>query len=130
MRRLARRSLTSFWRNANRSLRELGVRTLTGRRVHERFEYELPVTVVHDGTEHETVSHNISLGGMYLLTDVQLKYGSQVKLRFRLPTLKEDTECEGVVRWVKDDGIGVQFASLRALEVWGLNQLFNKRRSG
>jgi uncharacterized protein (TIGR02266 family) len=103
---------------------------LTGRRVHERFEYELPVTVVHDGAEHETVSQNISLGGMYLLTDVQLKYGTKVKLRFRLPTLKEDTECEGVVQWVKDDGIGVQFASLRALEVWGLNQLFNKRRSG
>lgn len=103
---------------------------MEGRRVHERFEYELPVTVVHEGTEHQAVSQNISLGGMYLLTDAGLKYGTEVKLRFRLPALKEDTECAGVVRWTKDDGIGVQFSSLRALEVWGLNQLFNKRRSG
>jgi Tfp pilus assembly protein PilZ len=103
---------------------------LAGRRVHERFEYELPVTIVHGAAEYETVSQNLSLGGMYLVTEVRLKYGTEVKLRFRLPTLKEDTECAGVVRWTKDDGIGVQFSSLRALEVWGLNQLFNKKRSG
>lgn len=101
---------------------------MTGRRVHERFEYELPVTVVHEGAEHEAVTQNISLGGMYLVTRAGLKYGAQVKLRFRLPALKEPTECTGTVRWTKEDGIGVQFGSLRALEVWGLNQLMNQHQ--
>jgi c-di-GMP-binding flagellar brake protein YcgR len=100
---------------------------LPGRRVHERVEYELPVTVLHEGAEYTTVTQNISLGGMSLLTDAPLKYGAEVKLRFRLPALKEDTECSGTVRWVRSDGIGVQFGSLRALEVWGLNQLFHKQ---
>lgn len=99
---------------------------MTGRRVHERFEYELPVTIVHEGTEYRAVSENVSLGGMYLVTDAGLKYGSEVVLRFRLPSLKEDTECTGTVRWTKQDGLGVQFGSLRALEVWGLNQLINR----
>lgn len=100
---------------------------MTGRRVHERFEYELSVTVVHQGVEYQAVTQNVSLGGMYITTRAPLKYGAEVKLRFRLPTLKEDTECTGTVRWMKDDGIGVQFGSLRALEVWGLNQLLNQR---
>ncbi|MFW5876162.1 MAG: PilZ domain-containing protein [Myxococcota bacterium] len=100
---------------------------MTGRRVHERFEYELPVTIVHDGVEYEAVTQNISLGGMYLITTAPLKYGAEVTLRFRLPSLKERTECTGTIRWVKPDGLGVQFGSLRALEVWGLNQLLNQR---
>ena len=96
----------------------------TGRRVHERFEIELPLTILHDGREISAVSRNVSLGGMYVLTDEVVAYGSQVKVRFRLPALKEETEVPGTVRWKKDDGIGVQFGSLRALEVWALNQLF------
>lgn len=99
---------------------------MTGRRVHERFEYELPVTIVHEGTEYQAVTENISLGGMYLITSAPLKYGAEVSLRFRLPPLKDDTECTGTVRWTKPDGIGVQFGSLRAMEVWGLNQLLSK----
>ena len=67
---------------------------------------------------------NVSLGGMYLLSDVQMPYGTAVKVTFRLPALKEDTVCEGVVRWNKPDGFGVQFGSLRAIEVWGFHQLF------
>ena len=67
---------------------------------------------------------NISLGGLFLVTDNQIPYGTDVKVRFRLPSLKEDTEAVTIVRWNKPDGFGVQFGSLRALEVWGLNQLF------
>jgi hypothetical protein len=71
-----------------------------------------------------TQTLNVSLGGMYLLCDAQLPYGTEVSATFRLPALKTDTTCEGVIRWNKPDGFGVQFGSLRAIEVWGFHQLF------
>ena len=115
---------------------------MTGRRVHERYDCDLEVTL-HvesvDGTPDESAREaaaglvgtdvvmrtlNVSLGGMYLLTEAQIPYGAQVKVRFRLPALTEDTLCDGTIRWTKPDGVGVQFGSLRAIEVWALNQLF------
>ena len=98
----------------------------TGRRVHERYDRRLKVMVIHEGGELETVSKNISLGGMYLISETQLAYGTKVTIRFFLPALKEDVSLEAVVRWQKDDGMGVQFGSLRACEVWGFNQLFKE----
>jgi Tfp pilus assembly protein PilZ len=76
------------------------------------------------GRDVSAVTKNLSLGGMYILTDESIPFGAEVTLRFHLPALKEATECAATVRWVKADGVGVQFGSLRALEVWGLNQLF------
>ena len=38
--------------------------------------------------------------------------------------LKDDAEIAGTVRWIKDGAIGIQFGSLRAKEVWALNQMF------
>lgn len=61
---------------------------------------------------------------MYLLTDSPLAYGTRVKVQFPLPALRETAEIEATVRWGGDDGMGVQFGSLRAREVWALNQLF------
>ena len=101
-------------------------RELTTRRVHERFVCELPVTVLFEGTELSTIAANISLGGMYLVTEGRVPFNSPVKVRFRVPSLKQDATVDGTVRWVKSDGFGVQFARLRALEVWALNQFFKK----
>ncbi|MCB9593719.1 MAG: PilZ domain-containing protein [Sandaracinaceae bacterium] len=86
------------------------------------------MVVVHEGGELQTVSKNISLGGMYLITDQQLPYGTKVELRMYLPALKEDVLLAAVVRWQKDDGMGVQYGSLRAREVWGFNQLFKESK--
>ena len=96
----------------------------TGRRVHERYDRRLKVTVIHEDGELALISKNVSLGGMYLMSEEQLPYGTTVRLRLYLPALKEDALIEAVVRWQKPDGIGVQFGSLRAREVWALNQLF------
>jgi hypothetical protein len=63
---------------------------------------------------------------MFLVTDKSIPYGTEVTLRFRLPAMKEDANARATVRWNKPDGVGVQFGSLRAIEVWGLNQLFKR----
>ena len=96
---------------------------VTGRRIHERFECDLPVTLLHDG-EFEALATNISLGGVYLVTQAKIAYGTLVDVRFRVPAMKADATVAGTIRWVKPDGVGVQFGSLRALEVWALNQYF------
>ncbi|MBZ0120560.1 MAG: PilZ domain-containing protein [Sandaracinaceae bacterium] len=97
---------------------------MAGRRIHERYERRLKVIVSHPGGKLECVSRNISLGGILLATDSPLPYGTQVKLSMFLPALKEDAVIDGVVRWQRDEGMGVQFGSLRARDVWALNQLF------
>ena len=96
----------------------------TGRRVHERFERRLKVIVHHEGRQIETITRNISLGGMYLVSNESLPYGAKVELEIYLPALKEDVKLAAIVRWEKVDGMGVQFGSLRAREVWAFNQLF------
>lgn len=101
----------------------------SGRRVHERYDRALKVTIAHDDGEFEAVTQNISLGGMYVITEEVLAYGSKVKLSVFLPALKEDVQVEATVRWTKPDGMGVQFGSLRAREVWAFNQLFKESES-
>ncbi len=97
---------------------------MTGRRVHERYECDLPVTLTTEGGELSATASNISLGGMYIEPGSDLPYGTQGTLRFRLPALKEDAVVEVTVRWLTPHGIGVQFGSLRAIEVWALHQYF------
>ena len=97
---------------------------MTGRRIHERYEIQLPVVIFHADKQYQAVTQNMSLGGMYIATDAKIAYDARIQVQFRLPALKDDTVCTVTVRWKKPDGIAVQFGSLRALEVWGLNQLF------
>ena len=96
------------------------------RRVHERFERRLKVVVVHDAGRIECVTRNISLGGMLLVTSESLPFGTPVELEFHLPALEEDARLEATVRWNAEDAMGVQFGSMRARDVWGLNQLFKE----
>lgn len=95
-----------------------------GKRVHERYDRQLPVTLLLESGPVEAQTRNVSLGGIFIVTDATVVFGSTIKIRLRLPALHEDSEMDVVVRWKETVGIGVQFGSLRALEVWGLNQLF------
>lgn len=77
-----------------------------------------------DGLDIVATATNVSLGGMYVSTELEVAYGTPAKLTFRVPALKEDAIVDVVVRWVKPGGLGLQFGSLRAIEVWALNQYF------
>lgn len=95
-----------------------------GRRAHERHTCELPVVLTYAETELRGVSVNVSLGGMFIKLAESVPYGTEGKLRLSLPAMQESTEVPVTVRWSTPEGVGVQFGSLRALEVWALNQLF------
>ena len=79
--------------------------------------------MVHDGSRIECVTRNISLGGMYLVTESPLPYGSKVTLEIYLPALREEAKIEAIVRWEKPDGMGVQFGNLGAVETHTITEL-------
>lgn len=97
------------------------------RRLHERYDVELPVLIVHDGNEIPAASVNVSLGGMLIKTERRIAFGSNVIIRLELPALKEPTELTAVVRWDHDGQVGVQFSAMRAKDTWALNQLMKPR---
>jgi hypothetical protein len=97
---------------------------MTKRRLYDRHEISMPVVIECGSVEANGLTRNIGLGGMFIFTDLDASYGTPVIVRLRLPSFAEESLFEAVVRWNEEDGLGVQFGSLRALEVWGLNQLF------
>lgn len=96
----------------------------SGRRVHERYALELPITLTYPGGEATGTTKNVSLGGALVAVDKDIAFGSEVKVRMYLPPLKEDASFGATVRWRRDGRLGLQFGSLRAKEVWALNQMF------
>lgn len=94
------------------------------RRLHERFSIEVPVTVSVGEVRVTGRTQNVSLGGMLVTIDAPVAFGTAVVVRLRLPSVAEELELPGTVRWVGDGSIGLQFGSLRAKAAWALNQLF------
>ena len=100
------------------------------RRIHPRFECELPATVVVGGEEYAARATNVSLGGLFLIMDdngppeAALPYGTECTVKIGLPALDNPAEIHVTVRWVTEEGVGVQFGSLRAMEVWGFHKFF------
>ena len=84
----------------------------------------------HNAVVREAVTRNISVGGMFIVLPGDFPpIGTELKVRVRLPALKDDTELAVTVRWTHADGIGVQFGQLRAREAWALNKLIAEPKS-
>ena len=101
------------------------------RRADRRYDRRIEIEVTANGVAFATHTRNLSLGGMYIIADRALPFGTKVKLRFTVPTQTEVIEVEGEIRWVESEdgdthGMGVQFGGLRARDVWALNKFFEK----
>lgn len=102
------------------------------RRADQRHEHQLSVEFTFEGLTHVARTRNVSLGGLFLVTDLPLPYGARLELRFAVPTQREPIEVGGQVRWttVRQDaegaGVGVRFDGLRARDVWALNKFFDR----
>jgi uncharacterized protein (TIGR02266 family) len=97
------------------------------RRADRRYDRRIPIEFSHEGRPYSADTVNISLGGLFIGTDIALPMGSKVALKFRVPTQNEHIEVEAVVRWVESEdgrviGLGVRFEGLRARDVWALNK--------
>ncbi len=99
-------------------------------RKQSRFEFEADVVVAVDTQKQSGRLHNISRGGTFLTTESPPALGSRIKLLFDMPGLKEQSEIPCIVRWTRQDkGVGVQFETLKPIEVWGLNKLIRTLES-
>jgi Tfp pilus assembly protein PilZ len=100
------------------------------RRINQRHDVEIPVTIDFNGNLKDSTITNISVGGLYI--DGPHKYLNKeiINLTFNLPTLKKPFSVDTVVRWIEREdgdviGIGVQFVGIKAIEVWALTKYFS-----
>jgi Tfp pilus assembly protein PilZ len=82
------------------------------------------VEIVVNGNSQPGRTVNISQGGILVETAPAPKLGDKVTLQIRLPGVADPSTIPCIVRWSKEpDGAGLQFETLRAIEVWALNKL-------
>jgi len=130
--------------------------TVSSQRKSTRYDHEIEVEILHDGQQYTGKTKNLSIGGMFILTNAMLPFGARLRLRFSISTLKEAIEVNAQIRWLDNNtvssenpihledndknsekaiyqengpktfGVGVQFEGLRAKQVWALNKYFDK----
>jgi uncharacterized protein (TIGR02266 family) len=66
---------------------------------------------------------DLSLGGMFIETKAPVPFGGEVVIQLRLPETKDELTLPGVVRWVRDGGMGVQFGNLGAKETHAITEV-------
>lgn len=76
-----------------------------------------------DTGRHTGVGRDISLGGMFVETDTPASFGADVTIHVRLPGADGIFALPAIVRWVKADGMGVQFGSLGAKETYLITEI-------
>jgi type IV pilus assembly protein PilZ len=71
-------------------------------------------------------SRDISLGGMFVATTALPSFGAEVVVYVTLPGEKAPFALPGVVRWMRDGGMGVQFGLLGARETYAITEVVKK----
>jgi hypothetical protein len=93
-------------------------------RDHPRAEFASDIELELEGTRLSGNSLNISPGGAFVAAKPLPAVGARVTLIIRLPGIPDVCTIPCVVRWSKvDEGVGLQFESLRPIEVWAINNV-------
>jgi Tfp pilus assembly protein PilZ len=97
---------------------------LSEKRRHPRKVVRLAVAFqVKDGPRVDAFSRDMSIGGMFIVTDNQAPFNASVNLYMHLPGVKQEVTVKATVRWSEPDGFGVQFGLMGARETHALMQL-------
>jgi hypothetical protein len=98
-------------------------------RDHPRAEFVIDVELALDVTRRSGRTVNISLGGAFVHAEPAPPVGERVTLIIRLPGVPDLCGIPCVVRWSKlDQGVGLQFESLRPIEVWAINNIMRSAK--
>jgi PilZ domain len=82
------------------------------RRADERFKVNFRVQLMRaESPEVEGTVSDLSAGGCFVESDVNVQDDDLVKLRFDLPDHGDLTVWGNVAFWVKDTGFGVRFSA-------------------
>jgi hypothetical protein len=102
----------------------------TQNRQYVRVDFRADVEVMVNGVSQPGRTVNISQGGVFIVTSPLPKLDDKVILSIDLPGVAERSKISCLVRWSKEgDGAGLQFETLRAIEVWALNKLLKSLQS-
>ena len=101
---------------------------MTQKRKFARVDFQTEVIINIAGQRQPGMTLNLSQGGALLKTDAPLEFGQKLALEIQLPKIRETCVIPGVVRWSRDTNVGIQFEVLRAIEVWGINQIVNNNK--
>ncbi len=94
------------------------------KRSHPRVPLSVEVTCeVSGGASILGRAKDISVGGMYIESETEVSFGTQVSIVLRLPNTKADARLPAVIRWIKPGGFGVQFGLLGARETHAISEL-------
>ena len=102
------------------------------RRLQTRHSVEVAAALEVGGEVIEGQVQNLSLGGAFLAVELPpgpLSTGTRGRITFKIPTHDEPIAVGASVRWVSDEGLGLQFDGLRAREVWSLTKFFEQLSS-
>ena len=94
--------------------------TGASRRVHERADVELEVTLESEHNFYLGLTENLSEGGLFIATHLLRPIGAPVAVTLKLPNSPEPIAAQGTVRWVRqysetsdtEPGMGVRFEQL------------------
>ncbi len=72
------------------------------------------------------IAKDIAVGGMFIETATPARFGANVIIHVELPGQDGPVSLPGVVRWVRDGGMGVQFGLLGAVETHTITEISRK----
>jgi len=81
---------------------------------------------VAEGARQPGVCRDFSLGGMHIETTSPAPFGANVTIYLKLKGAQSVSALPGIVRWVKDGEMGVQFGLIGARETYALTEMLSE----
>jgi len=93
-----------------------------------RTPLDAAVTFIRKGSADTLAGHakDVSVGGMFIETPSAAPFGSDVTVKMTLPGSKAALTLPGVVRWVGEGGMGIQFGNLGAKETYEITEVVRR----
>lgn len=101
-------------------------------RRYARAPVDSPASFSIKGTadKRDGLCKDISIGGMFVETASPASFGADVIVHVTLPGSNAPLALPGVVRWIRDGGMGIQFGLLGARETHIITEISRKHAGG
>jgi hypothetical protein len=105
---------------------------MSEKRQFERAEFDGAGNVRWGEADHAVRVRDLSVGGAYVISADKPAFGAVVTLVVQLPALvaKGPSSLGGIVRWVREDGFGIQFGPTGALDTYALAEHVARKNHG
>jgi hypothetical protein len=88
------------------------------------LDVTLEFTVKGSAARQGGRSRDISLGGMFVVTELPAAFGAELVVHITLPGQRQAFALPGVVRWSRTgEGMGIQFGLMGARETHAITEL-------